>query len=201
MALRRSTGLLLLALSSIVGCGGAASSGAEAPTATPPADTPALASEPAGEPEGPATSGGDTPSGEAKPAEGSDEKWEGEEKAVGPGTPVPRTKDETRTTAVIQDTVKANRQPVRDCYDKGRKEIGDLKGTMTIKFTLDPDGKVKKAELVLERSDIKAPAVVSCAIDAIKKIKFPPSSRGMETTVDYPFDFKPDGGGGSGKKQ
>jgi TonB family protein len=200
MALSRSTGLLLLALASLVGCGGAPSSGAEAPAATTPAETPALASEPATEPESPATSGGDATSGEAKPGEGSDEKWEGEEKAVGPGTPVARTKEETRTTAMIQETVKANRQPVRDCYDKGRKEIGDLKGTMTIKFTLDPDGKVKKAELVLERSDIKAPSVVTCAIDAIKKIKFPPSSRGMETTVDYPFDFKPDGGG-SGKKQ
>jgi TonB family protein len=200
MALRRSAVLSLLALSSILGCGGTPS-GAEAPAATPPAETPALASETAGESEAAATpSGGDAPAAEGKPAEGSDEKWEGEEKAVGPGAPVPRTKDETRTTAVIQDTVKANRQPVRDCYDKGRKEIGDLKGTMTIKFTLDPDGKVKKAELVLERSDIKAPSVVNCAIDAIKKIKFPPSSRGMETTVDYPFDFKPDGGG-SGKKQ
>jgi TonB family protein len=200
MALSRSTDLLLLALASLVGCGGTPSSGAEAPAATTPAETPALASEPATEPESPATSGGDATSGEAKPGEGSDEKWEGEEKATGPGTPVARTKEETRTTAVIQETVKANRQPVRDCYDKGRKEIGDLKGTMTIKFTLDPDGKVKKAELVLERSDIKAPSVVTCAIDAIKKIKFPPSSRGMETTVDYPFDFRPDGGG-SGKKQ
>ena len=56
---------------------------------------------------------------------------------------------------------------------------------------------MKNAELNLERSDIKAPAVVNCAIDAIKRIKFPPSSRGMDTTVNYPFDFKPDGGGSS----
>jgi TonB family protein len=200
MALRRSTGLLLLAVVSLGGCGGTPSSAAETPAGTPP-ETPAAAAEPAAEPEAQPASGSDTPSAEAKPAEGSDEKWEGEEKAVGAGTPVPRTKEETRTTAVIADTVKANRQPVRDCYDKGRKELGDLKGTMTISFTLDPDGKVKKAELNLKRSDIKAPSVVNCAIDALKKIKFPPSSRGMETSVDYPFDFKPDGGGGSGKKQ
>jgi TonB family protein len=194
-------GLLLFALPSLAGCGGTPPS-AEAPAASAPAEAPATPSEaaPASESSG-AEASGDTPSAETKPAEGSEEKWEGEEKAVAAGTPVARTKEETRTTAVIAETVKNNRQPVRDCYDKGRKEIGDLKGTMTIKFTLDPDGKVKKAELNLQRSDIKAPAVVSCAIDALKKIKFPPSSRGMETTVDYPFDFKPDGGGGSGKKQ
>jgi TonB family protein len=201
MALGRSTGLLLFALSSLAGCGGAPSSAAEAPANTS-AEAPATPSEPAPAAESSgAEATGETPSADTKPTEGSDEKWEGEDKAVAAGTPVARTKEETRTTAVIAETVKANRQPVRDCYDKGRKEIGDLKGTMTIKFTLDPDGKVKKAELNLQRSDIKAPAVVTCAIDALKKIKFPPSSRGMETTVDYPFDFKPDGGGGSGKKQ
>jgi TonB family protein len=201
MANGRTTGLLLLALSSLAGCGGAPSSAAEAP-ANASAEAPATPSEPAPASESSGTeAAGDTPSAETKPAEGSDEKWEGEEKAVAAGTPVARTKEETRTTPVIQETIKANRQPIRDCYDKGRKEIGDLKGTMTIKFTLDPDGAVKQAELVLDKSDIKAPAVVNCAIAALKKIKFPPSSRGMDTTVNYPFDFKPDGGGGSGKKQ
>jgi len=120
-------------------------------------------------------------------------KWEGEEKAAAAGKPVERTAAETRTTEVIQKIVLDHRQPVRDCYDKARKELPDLRGKLVIKFTLDPEGNVKKAELDVAGSDIKAPAVSNCAIDAIKKIKFPPSSRGMDTTVNYPFDFKPDG--------
>ena len=198
MAHGRSTALLLLALSPVA-CGGGATD-PEAPPASPPPEAPATPSEPAPAAESPAAPGSDTPSGETKPAGGSDDKWAGEEEAVGPGTPVARTKDETRTTAVIQETIKANRQPIRDCYDKGRKDLGDLKGTMMIKLMLDPEGAVKKAELVLDKSDIKAPAIVNCAIAELKKIKFPPSSRGMDTVVNYPFDFKPDGGG-SGKKK
>jgi hypothetical protein len=65
-----------------------------------------------------------------------------------------------------------------------------LQGALVINFVIDPDGKVKKAELNQERSEVKAPAVVDCAIGVLKGIKFPPSSRGMDTTVNYPYDFK-----------
>jgi TonB family protein len=84
-----------------------------------------------------------------------------------------------------------NRKQIRACYDKARKQVPDLRGTMTIHFVLDPEGKVKKAELNLERSDIKSPEVADCAIAIIKTLKFPPSSKGMESTINYPFDFKP----------
>jgi hypothetical protein len=187
MAIGRSTGLFLLALASAFGCGGSPPSEPQTPAAATAAGESA-SSEPAAQPETPAE---EAPASDTKPAAGSDDKWEGEEEAV--GKPVPRTKDETRTTPVIQQTILANRKPVRDCYDKARKELPDLKGTMTITLVLDPDGKVKTAALNVERSDIKSPAVVNCSIDALKKIKFPPSSRGMDTTVNYPFDFKPDG--------
>jgi len=52
-------------------------------------------------------------------------------------------------------------------------------------------GKVKKIELNQQTSTLKAPAVVECAIKVIKGLDFPPSSRGMETTVNYPYNFNP----------
>ncbi len=61
---------------------------------------------------------------------------------------------------------------------------------MTLHFVLDPEGKVKSAKLNIERSDIKAPLAVDCAIKELKKLKFPPSSRGMRSEVNYPFNFK-----------
>jgi hypothetical protein len=198
MAIRRSTAPFLFSLFAALGCGGTPSTDASAPGAGAPAAAEAPA---AGTPTSEETPSAETPaSGEsAGSAPASEEKWAGEEEAVAK-TPVARTADEKRTTAVIQETIIANRQPVRDCYDKGRKELPDLKGTMTIEIVLDPDGNVRSAKLNAEKSDIKSPAVVSCSVDALKKIKFPPSSRGMETTVNYPFDFRPDGGG-SKKKQ
>ncbi len=98
---------------------------------------------------------------------------------------------ETRNTDRIQKVIVDNRKPFRDCYEKLKKEIPTLAGTMTLTFTLDAEGKVMSAELNQDRSDLKAPDVVKCAIAELQKLKFPPSSRGMETTVNYPFNFKP----------
>jgi len=85
--------------------------------------------------------------------------------------------------------VQDNRQPVRDCMDKAKKDLPDLKGDMVIHFVIDPEGKVKKAELNQERSTLKSPVVVDCAIKAVQAIKFPPSSRGMDSTVNYPYNL------------
>ncbi len=193
MAFGRWTALLPLVLLAASACSSNPTTDASAPsTAAPAAEAPAAETPVAAE-----NPGTEKPASgeEAKPAAGSNDQWEGEAAAVGSGKPEATKKEETRTTEVIQQTILAHRQPIRDCYDRGRRELPNLKGSMTINLIIDPDGKVKKAELNVERSEIKAPSVVNCSIDEIKKIKFPPSSRGRESIVNYPFDFKPDGGG------
>ncbi len=166
-----------VAMASLVSaCGGAANSeppqnAANVAPAEPPAD-PAPAAE------------------AVKPAEADEGAWAGESEAktekVPPGA---EGKTETRTMEIIANVVKENRKPVRDCFDKAKKELPDLKGDMVIHFVVDPEGKVKKAELNQERSTLKSPAVVDCSIKVIAGIKFPPSSRGMDTTINYPFNL------------
>jgi TonB family protein len=92
---------------------------------------------------------------------------------------------------VIQKVVKDQRQAERDCYEKARKELPSLQGDLVIHFTLDPEGKVKAIEVNQQRSTLKAPTVADCAIKTIQGLAFPPSSRGMETEVNYPYNFKP----------
>jgi hypothetical protein len=167
----------VVAVTFLVGCGGGA--GTDAPPQTP-ADGAAT--------DGPARSDAADPTAE-KPAE-EGEAWAGEAEAKSEKAPADGGKAETRTMEVIAQIVKENRQPVRDCVDKAKKELPDLKGDMVIHFVVDPEGKVKKAELNQERSNLKSPAVVDCAIAVIKGIKFPASSRGMDTTVNYPYNFK-----------
>jgi hypothetical protein len=125
-----------------------------------------------------------------QPAEADEGAWAGEAEAktekVPPGA---EGKTETRTMEVIAQIVKDNRKPVRECFDKAKKDLPDLKGDMVIHFVVDPEGKVKKAELNQERSTLKSPAVVDCSVKVISGIKFPPSSRGMDTTVNYPFNL------------
>ncbi len=176
MVMRQALALVAVPLL-VWACGGGAAS-------EPAPQTAADAAEPAVD--APTDAAGD------KPAAGGEEAWSGEEAAksekVPPGA---EGKTETRTMEVIAKIVKDNRQPVRDCFDKAKKDLPDLKGDMTIHFVVDPEGKVKKAELNQERSTLKAPPVVDCALKVIKSIAFPPSSRGMETTVNYPYNFNP----------
>lgn len=156
-------------------CGGtepAPQAAAAPPPTPPPAAAPASA---------PATA-------PAAANSGTDDAWDGEAEATGKAKP---GASETRTSEVIGQVVRDNRKPFRECYEKGRKELPDLAGTLTLHFVLDPKGKVKKVELNNERSTIHAPSVVNCATAAFTALKFPPSSRGMESEGNYPFDFKP----------
>jgi TonB family protein len=168
-----------------VACGGDAGAG---PAKAPDADAAPATDAPADSP--PADSA-DKPAADAPAAKPVDDGagWSGEAEAKGAKAPDGSGKTETRTMEVVAQVVQENRKPVRECFDKAKKDLPDLKGTMVINFVLDPDGKVKKAEFNQERSDLKSPAVVDCAIKVIQGIKFPPSSRGMDTTVNYPFKF------------
>jgi hypothetical protein len=170
-----------------IACGGSTPE-AQAPASSSESAAPAADSAAATPP-----APGDKPAGDG---------WEGEGEAKGPaGTadakPNPAAAadqpEEKRTMEVIQKIVKDHRASVRECYDKARKDLPSLQGDMIIHFVLDPEGKVKLAELNQERSTLKAPPVVECAIKVLKSIAFPPSSRGMESTVNYPFNFTPSG--------
>ena len=93
----------------------------------------------------------------------------------------------------IQAIVTNNRDAFRACYDKAAKAHPGIKGTYTLKFVVNPDGTIKSAEGDSTKSEIHAAELDSCAIAALKTLKFPPSKRGMESAVSYPFNFKPQG--------
>ncbi|HTA89871.1 MAG TPA: AgmX/PglI C-terminal domain-containing protein [Polyangiaceae bacterium] len=153
---------------------------AVAPSASASSATDAAPSKPAADEEGWAGENA-AKNGDAKPTAAADAPApSGDAKAP-----------ETRTMDVIRKLVMDNRKAARKCYEDARKDLKDLKGDVTIHFVLDPEGNVKSAELNQERSTLKSPAVVDCVIGVIKGIKFPKSSRAMETSTNYPFNFTP----------
>ncbi|HYQ30070.1 MAG TPA: AgmX/PglI C-terminal domain-containing protein, partial [Polyangiaceae bacterium] len=175
--------LMMLAAFVATACGGSTPSPAAA-SDSPPA-TPDTAA-----PDGAGT----------KPAAGEDEGWVGEKTAKDDGAAKEAaaaepsavngsTGVETRTMDVIRKIVMENRKAARKCYDDARKDQKDLKGDLVVHFVLDPEGKVKLAELNQERSTLKAPVVVDCVLGVIRGIHFPKSSRAMETSTNYPFNF------------
>jgi outer membrane biosynthesis protein TonB len=179
--------LVLVALAASA-CGGSPPPPAAAPdpaaAPTPPAATspePAAA-KPASEEDGWAGESA-AKSGDAKPAAPSE--------AAAPARAGDSKAPETRTMDVIRKLVVDNRKAARKCYEDARKDLKDLKGDVVIHFVIDPEGNVKSAELNLERSTLKTPAVSDCVIGVIKGIKFPKSSRAMDTSTNYPFNFTP----------
>jgi hypothetical protein len=155
-----------------VACGGGS---AEAP---PPA---AATAEPAAAP--PANAGPEPAESSAPPSAAAP--------APAAESAAPAEQEDERTMEVIAAVVKANRQKARDCYEKALKQTPGLKGDLVIHFTLKPNGKVKEATLNRERSTITEPSVVSCVIDVIRSLEYPKSSKGFESTINYPFNFNP----------
>lgn len=106
-------------------------------------------------------------------------------------TPTAGATADTRTQQVIAAVVARNRSKVRACYEAERAKNPTLAGTLTVQFRLDPRGKVVDANVVRARSTLALPSLDNCALDVVRNISFPPSSRGFESQVNYPFDFKP----------
>ncbi len=108
-----------------------------------------------------------------------------------PATSARLSEGETRTMKVIQKVILDNRDRFRACYDKVQAKVPELQGDLTLYFVLSSEGEVREAQLNRKRSTITNEEVVECAIDEVKKLQFPPSSKGLETKVNYPFNFNP----------
>src|SRR5689334_3649179 len=113
-----------------IGCGGEAASGA-------PPETAADAAAPI-----------DAAPGDAAPADAAASKpaddgeaWAGEAEAKTEKAPAGDAKgSDTRTMEIIAQTVKDNRAKARECVDKAKKELPDLKGDLVVNFVIDPEG-------------------------------------------------------------
>jgi TonB family protein len=172
-----------------VGCGGCTGKGADQPphcAETPHERQGALEREPAAAPEpAPAPAPEPAPVAAKEPVDDPE------------ATPTPSENDpgntETRTQEVIRQTFQRNRPQARACFDEALKKHAGLKGNLTVSFTIDPKGAVKEASINTDRSDLAIPELNTCIIDVVRKIAFPPSSRGFESKGNYPYTFTPGG--------
>jgi TonB family protein len=103
----------------------------------------------------------------------------------------PEAPKDARGKNEIQQVMLANRDKVRACYDAALAGNPGIEGDLVVSFVIDPHGDVKQAEVDWSQSDLHVPELDTCAADAVRSIKFPPSSRGLESKVNYPFNFHP----------
>jgi hypothetical protein len=89
--------------------------------------------------------------------------------------------------ADIQGVVRASFKKLTPCYEKGLKKDPKLAGKIVVKFSIGKDGKVTKAEST--DKTFPDPNVVTCVVDAFKRLTFPKAD--APTTVSYPVVFSP----------
>lgn len=153
-----------------------------------PVEAPESAAPSEGEPGEPIEPGAAEPGSEPSPSAEGEPAADSPASSPAAAAGAPR---DTRGKAEIQQVMANHRDKVRACYDAALAENPGIKGDLVVDFTIDPRGDVKHAEVNWSQSEIHIPELDTCAAEAVRSLKFPPSSRGLESKVSYPFNFNP----------
>jgi hypothetical protein len=92
--------------------------------------------------------------------------------------------------APVVDVVRSKRDAFRCCFDVWAKKNPGQQGRVTLVLDLDPDGKLRKAEIDPATSALQAPELGACMVEVAGKIGYPRSPSGRDTLFRYPFEFR-----------
>ncbi|MBI4702967.1 MAG: AgmX/PglI C-terminal domain-containing protein [Deltaproteobacteria bacterium] len=93
-----------------------------------------------------------------------------------------------RTQGVL-DAIGGAAQQFRCCLDGWAGRQRGVEATAMLVLLLGPDGTVAKASVDPERSTLKNPTTEACLLAVARRVTYPASPTGKETTVEYPFRF------------
>lgn len=80
--------------------------------------------------------------------------------------------------------------PLRRCYGGRLASAPRLAGTLTLRWTVDAEGRVTRATIV--SSTIHDPALQACVLAHLERWRFPKPPEGREVTVRWPVAFASD---------
>lgn len=92
------------------------------------------------------------------------------------------------TKDIIRRSIRRSLPRIRHCYERALLDQSDLSGTVTVAFSITPEGKTDD----IEASGLH-PDVDSCIARAFETLQFPKPKGGGSVQVTYPFIFQPDG--------
>jgi hypothetical protein len=155
------------------------------PEATPVAEAPKPATEPAktepaAEPvktEPPKVA--DAPKVEAKPEPAKVEPAKVEPAKVEEAPARPQI-----DRAVVSSVINAHRPEVLKCFADGKKKNPAMKGTLSLQLQVNPGGAVHRVQV---QSTLNNPLVAACVVKAANTWKFPARNGAEVATVAYPF--------------
>jgi hypothetical protein len=88
----------------------------------------------------------------------------------------------------IQSAVRAHYPGFVGCYESGRAKDPQLKGVVSVRFTVGEDGVTKQA--ANDGSTLPDPGVVDCVVGEFRRVTYPKAHAGLMTVV-YPIAFAP----------
>ena len=89
--------------------------------------------------------------------------------------------------SLIEYVVKRHLNAIRYCYQRELLKSADLQGTLTVRFTIQSDGKVTSSQT--QDSTLNNEAVDSCVATRFTRMQFPYPDNGETVTVLFPLKF------------
>ncbi|MBR4489411.1 AgmX/PglI C-terminal domain-containing protein [bacterium] len=115
---------------------------------------------------------------------------EREEKGV-PERPTPSLREPDGAnidSAGVTKVINVSKAAIKRCYDKALTSNPMLKGKMSVKITINEQGRVSNTEVVDD--SLKDAEVAKCVKGVIGRLRFPKPAGGS-ATVTFPFAFDP----------
>jgi hypothetical protein len=107
-------------------------------------------------------------------------------KVVGHFEPDPTSEQIANPVDLVRRIVRLSFKQLRQCYVSALSTNPDLQGRVTVRFTIDKDGKVSRAKNVGQ--EMPDANVVRCVVRSFSELTFPRPAKG-EVTVVSPINF------------
>jgi hypothetical protein len=88
----------------------------------------------------------------------------------------------------VRRIIQSYRSQVRACYDRALVSSPNLHGRVVYRWKILSDGGVDDTSI--QKATLDSANLKSCVLEVIQRMQFPKSTRGLSTTVIYPFVFQ-----------
>src|SRR5205823_1576329 len=106
-----------------------------------------------------------------------------------PDDDIPASIDgDTLPSALVARVMRANAKTPRRCYEDGLAKNPSLAGRVVVRFVIQTNGTVSKAEID-PSSTLANAAVTTCILAGVKAIRFPTRTSGDAVTVSFPLVY------------
>ena len=94
----------------------------------------------------------------------------------------------TLDIAATRAAVRSQLLPVQQCYERGKMDDGNLRGSVTVRITIAADGSVANAQVA--SSTLGAPEVERCITREVARWQLPRPAGEAPVSFSYPFAFE-----------